>query len=150
GDQTSKWRNHGWLPYATLSPSTSRITDLSVQPGVELFYSLVTETQGAIFDVYTGTLVEELQPGSGQYVCVSPDCRVQRVEFAPAILSPLKTTPGGQAVRVYVPLSRPAGYREPQAVFEYPPDQVLPPVSATLVDDVRAGQFTALFADSVE
>ncbi|HWV58145.1 MAG TPA: hypothetical protein VNZ57_11900, partial [Longimicrobiales bacterium] len=150
GDQTSKWRNIGWLPYATLDPSVGRVQDLTVQPGIHLLYSLVTETQGAKFHVLTGTTIQEVPAGSGHYVCVSADCRVEEFEFAPPIMSALKNTPGGSAVRVYVPLSRSAGYSAPTASFLLPGDRVLPPIQLTLADDVPGGQYTALFADSVE
>lgn len=149
-DQSSKWRNHGWLPYATVDPSVGRIRDLTVQPGIHLLYSLVTETRGAKFSVLSGTEVQEFPVGSGNYVCISPDCRVIEFEFAPAILSALKTSPGGSAVRVYVPLSRSAGYTPPTATFTLPTDRVIPPIVLTLADDVPDGEFVAFFADSVE
>ncbi|HEY8470428.1 MAG TPA: hypothetical protein VIL18_12330 [Longimicrobiales bacterium] len=149
-DQTSKWSVFGWLPYATLDPSEGRFVDDDVQPGLTLFYSLVTESRGAVFDVYTGSTVVEDPPGSGRYICVSSDCGVQEFVFSPPILSALKTTPGGSAVSVYVPASRQAGFSAATAELELPTDRVLVPVTITLTDDAPDGQYTGVFGDSVE
>jgi hypothetical protein len=124
-----------WEPYAILRRDTTQwpntFTDADVQAGRTYRYALVAKSRGATFVMNT------------------PD-GMQPVTFAPALRNPLpQSTSEPNLVAVYVPASRPAGYRAAQASFTGRPEGSTVPFVVDPTDAAVGGSYQAIFGNQI-
>jgi hypothetical protein len=125
----------GWQTYATLptvsGPMPTVFTDPNVQAGRTYQYAIVGKSRGA-------TLVLNTPTGQGP------------VTFAPSLRNPLpRSTSEPNLVSVYVPVSRPAGYRAAQFTMTGKPEGSSVPFVVSLTDAAVAGSYQAIFGNQL-
>jgi hypothetical protein len=106
-------------------------TDDAVQDGRTYTYVVVAKTRGARFLITTST---------------GPDSLV----LAPSIRNPLSRPGSDQPnlISIYVPVSRPAGYRPAAATFTRRPLATVP-FLVELTDSVRSGSYRAVIGNEI-
>ena len=135
-DATGLPTDLGWVAYALYENPGSGVpnvfTDRNVFAGRNYLYVLVTRSRGATFPI-----VDPMTGGFAQF------------QFAPSVRSVLATSPGSPNVaRVYVPVSRPAGYRP--ARLEYSETgRATVPFAVEATETTRGGDYAIRFGNRI-
>jgi hypothetical protein len=125
----------GWEPYAILRLGATQwpnaFTDPNVQAGRTYRYAIVGKSRGATFVLNTPS-------GEGT------------VTFAPSIRNPLpQSASDPNLVSIYVPVSRPAGYRAAGVAFTGKPAGSTVPFLVDLTDAAVGGSYQAIFGNQI-